>query len=84
MSVPNVSNDNTYMDQVPHSIEESPSSAIANAGPRVITAEEVLTERSALRKELGYVPHGTGRGWSSMLWVSCDCPNCRVYYDPTG
>ncbi len=84
MSVPNVSNDNTYMDQVPHSIEEPNSSATVNAGPRVITAEEVLTERSALRKELGYVPHGTGRGWSSMLWVSCDCPNCRDYYDPTG
>jgi len=62
----------------------SPPQAQESTGPRVITAEEVLVERSALRKELGYVPHGTGRGWSSMLWVSCDCPNCRDYYDPTG
>lgn len=88
MSVPSISIDDTHMEQVPHSIEESPSSpvpvATANAGPRVITAEEVLIERSALRRELGYVPHGTGRGWSSMLWVSCDCPNCRDYYDSTG
>ena len=43
-----------------------------------------MEERSALRNELGYIPHGTGRGWSSMFWVSCDCPNCRDYYDPTG
>ena len=51
---------------------------------RFISAEEILEERTALRKELGYVPHGTGRGWSSMLWISCDCPNCRDQYDPTG
>ena len=55
-----------------------------SVGPRLITAEEVLAERSELRRELGYVPHGTGRGWSSMFWVSCDCPNCRDNYDPTG
>lgn len=55
-----------------------------SAAPRLITAEEILLERSELRKELGYVPHGTGRGWSSMFWVSCDCPNCRDNYDPTG
>ena len=52
--------------------------------PRRITAAEILTERTALRSELGYIPHGTGRGWSSMLWKSCDCPNCRDEYDPTG
>ena len=52
--------------------------------PRRITAAEVLAERTALRSELGYIPHGTGRGWSSMLWKSCDCPNCRDEYDPTG
>jgi len=51
---------------------------------RFISAEEILTERAALRKELGHVPHGTGRGWSSMLWIACDCPNCRDEYDPTG
>lgn len=52
--------------------------------PRRITAAEILAERTALRRELGYIPHGTGRGWSSMLWKSCDCPNCRDEYDPTG
>ena len=52
--------------------------------PRLITAAEVLVERMALRQELGYVPHGTGSGWSSMFWISCDCPNCRDQYDPTG
>ena len=87
MSVPSISIDNTHMEQVPRLGEESPSSlvtvpvpvATANTGPRFITAEEVLIERSELRRELGYVPHGTGRGWSSMLWVSCDCPKCRDY-----
>jgi hypothetical protein len=52
--------------------------------PRLITAAEVLEERKALRSELSSVPHGTGRGWSSYFWVSCDCPNCRDNYDPTG
>jgi hypothetical protein len=52
--------------------------------PRLITAAEVLAERTALRAELGSVPHGTGTGWSSYMWVSCDCPNCRDNYDPTG
>jgi len=54
------------------------------ASPRRITAAEILTERATLRRELGSIPHGTGRGWSSMLWVYCDCPNCRDQYDPTG
>ena len=54
------------------------------SSPRNITAAEILAERAALRNELGSVPHGTGRGWSSMYWVSCDCPNCRDEYDPTG
>lgn len=54
------------------------------SAPRLITASEILAERTELRTELGYIPHGTGRGWSSMLWVSCDCPNCRDEYDPTG
>jgi hypothetical protein len=54
------------------------------SAPRLITASEILAERAALRTELGYIPHGTGRGWSSMFWVYCDCPNCRDEYDPTG
>ena len=54
------------------------------SAPRLITASEILVERAALRKELGSVPHGTGCGWASMLWVSCDCPACRDEYDPTG
>lgn len=54
------------------------------SAPRLITAAEILAERAALRTELGHVPHGTGSGWSSMLWISCDCPNCRDEYDPTG
>lgn len=62
----------------------APPSSPQPTGPRLITANEILTERSALRIDLGYIPHGTGRGWSSMFWVSCDCPNCRDYYDPTG
>jgi len=65
--------------------KKCPSCAMpAPVGPRLITAAEVLAERTALRSELGYIPHGTGRGWSSMLWVYCDCPNCRDHYDPTG
>jgi hypothetical protein len=68
----------------PSSPQPLPPPQSQTTGPRLITAEEVLVERSDLRRELGYVPHGTGRGWSSMLWVSCDCPNCRDHYDPTG
>jgi hypothetical protein len=70
MSLPYASNDHTYVNQVP--------------AARRITAAEVLAERTALRKELGHVPHGTGAGWSSYFWVSCDCPNCRDEYDPSG
>jgi hypothetical protein len=54
------------------------------SAPRIITAEEIVVERTQLREELGSVPHGTGRGWSSMFWRYCDCPNCSEYYDPTG
>lgn len=53
-------------------------------GPRLITAEEVLAERAEQRREYGYFPHGQGERWSSAFWVSCDCPNCRDNYDPTG
>lgn len=51
--------------------------------PRTITAAEVLDERAELENTSNF-PHGTGRGWSSMYWVSCDCPPCRNCYDPTG
>ena len=53
------------------------------SAPRIITAAEVLAERTALRETMTF-PHGTGRGWTSMYWVSCDCPNCADEYDPTG
>lgn len=52
------------------------------AVPRFITAAEILAEREDLRSEMNS-PHGTGRNWS-LLWVYCDCPNCRDSYDPTG
>lgn len=80
----NPEDENTMSTTAPPSSPVSLAPPQRPAGPRLITAEEVLLERSELRRELGYVPHGTGRGWSSMLWVSCDCPNCRDYYDPTG
>ena len=90
MSIPNISSDHTYMEQVPRLGEETvapPSSpvpvATANAGPRLITAEELVAERDALWKT-GSFPHGSGRGWSSYFWVSCGCPPCSHYYDPTG
>ena len=60
-----------------------PQSSVSNSGPRLITAEEVLAERASL-SDSGSFPHGTGRGWSSYKWVSCDCPPCRNEYDPTG
>lgn len=80
----NPEDENTMSTTAPPSSPVSLAPPQRPGGPRLITAEEVLLERSELRRELGYVPHGTGRGWSSMLWVSCDCPNCRDYYDPTG
>ena len=63
--------------------KKCPSCAVP-AGPRLITAAEILAERAELRKSLSSIPHGTGRGWSSMIWIYCDCPNCRDEYDPTG
>ena len=50
---------------------------------RKITAAEILAERAVL-SEQGNFTHGTGNGWSSMYWISCDCPPCRNEYDPTG
>ena len=51
--------------------------------PRFIEAKEILDERDEQRKYASS-PHGSGRGWSSMFWVSCDCHRCRDHYDPTG
>ena len=51
------------------------------SSPRLITATEVLAEREN-QIQNGYWPHD----WNTRqgLWVSCDCPKCRQYYDPTG
>ena len=51
---------------------------------RYISAAEVLAEREEQRRGGSGGGHGTGRGWSSMLWISCECPACRQEYDPTG
>ncbi len=59
----------------------TPSSLIK---PRYITAAEVLAERDEQRSLSPGGGHGTGTGWSSMLWISCDCHACRTEYDPTG
>ena len=52
--------------------------------PRLITATEILAERNALRARLSYIPHGTKPQWGGYVEISCDCPNCRDHYDPTG
>ena len=58
-----------------------PSSPVA--GPRFITAAEILAEREADWKAGSFV-HGSGMGWSSFFWIYCECPPCRDHYDPTG
>lgn len=64
--------------------DTSSSGPIAEDGPRMITAEEILAERREVLSAAGggYFPHD----FNSRLgvWVSCDCPKCRDYYDPTG
>ena len=50
--------------------------------PRLITAEEILAERKALLDSDQYWPHDYNSRCG--VWVSCDCPKCRNYYDPTG
>ena len=50
--------------------------------PRRITATEVLADRRALLESNMYWPHDYNA--SCGVWVSCDCPKCQEYYDPTG
>lgn len=49
---------------------------------RLITAEEILAERRALLESNQYFHHDYNSRCG--VWVSCDCPKCRDYYDPTG
>ena len=52
--------------------------------PRIITATEILEDRRALFESNGssYWPHDYNARCG--VWVYCDCPKCRDYYDPTG
>lgn len=50
--------------------------------PRLITASDVLAERRAQFDSGTYWPHDYNANCG--LWVYCDCPKCREYYDPTG
>lgn len=50
--------------------------------PRLITAAEILDERDALRNSGQDFPHNYNARCG--VWVSCDCPPCRDFYDPTG
>jgi hypothetical protein len=49
--------------------------------PRRITAAEILTDRRALFESDMNWPHDYTR---CGVWIYCDCPKCRDYYDPTG
>lgn len=55
---------------------------MTSEGPRMITAEEILAERRELLKSDMDWPHDYHSRCG--VWVSCDCPKCRNYYDPTG
>jgi len=48
----------------------------------MITAAELLVERKALLSSGQSWPHDYYA--SSGVWVSCGCPKCCAYYDPTG
>lgn len=50
--------------------------------PRRITAVEILAELNELLHNGTCWPHDYNA--SCGLWVYCDCPKCRLYYDPTG
>lgn len=50
--------------------------------PRMITAAEILAERQELRDSGTDFPHNFNARCG--VWVYCDCPPCRDYYDPTG
>ena len=52
------------------------------AGPRLITAAEILAELNELLNNGTYWPHDYNARCG--VWVYCDCPKCRLYYDPTG
>jgi len=52
------------------------------ASPRRITAVEILAELNELLHSGTYWPHDYNASYG--LWVYCDCPKCRLYYDPTG
>ena len=52
------------------------------AGPRLIMAAEVLAELNELLNNGTYWPHDYNARCG--VWVYCDCPKCRLYYDPTG
>ena len=71
---PYISMDHTYLHQ-------EPKQPII-AGPRRITAAEVLAELNKLLNDGTYWPHDYNARCG--LTVSCDCPKCRLYYDPTG
>jgi len=65
------------------SVDTSSSGPVVAAmEPRMITAEEILAERKALLASDQYWPHDYDSRCG--VWVSCDCPKCRDYYDPTG
>ena len=51
-------------------------------GPRRITGAEILDELNGLLNNGTYWPHDYNSRCG--LTVSCDCPKCRLYYDPTG
>lgn len=48
--------------------------------PRLVTAEELLNESNQLNTTTDF-PHNYNS--FNGVWVYCDCPPCRNYYDPT-
>jgi hypothetical protein len=48
--------------------------------PRLINATDLLEESRALSKD-GQFPHNYNS--RTGVWIYCDCPPCRDYYDPT-
>jgi hypothetical protein len=52
------------------------------SSPRRITASEILADRRALFESGTNWPHDYNAHCG--VWVYCDCPKCRDYYDPTG
>lgn len=54
----------------------------SSTAPRRITAAEVLADRRALLESDTDWPHDYNARCG--VWIYCDCPKCREYYDPTG